>query len=282
MTQGFEGIDDAVLAALAHSKVGPPLLGLVLGSGLGSYAEGLSEASSVAYADLPHFPRASVVGHAGRLWFGRARGIPVAVLQGRVHLYEGFSPAQVVFPVRALAGLGVKAVCLTNAAGGVRAGFQPGDLMRLTDHLNLTAQNPLVGANEARRGTRFPDMTHPYDIALGQALVDSALALGLPLHAGVYAQLLGPSYETPAEITMLRTLGADAIGMSTVLETIALRHLAVRVAGVSCITNLAAGLAAGPLAHAEVAEVAGRAEGNFAKLLDGFVERAAQQVAASP
>ncbi len=271
------GFTEAAAAAKIALAVGgeQPLIGLVLGSGLGRYAERLSDARSVAYSDLPHFPKAGVAGHAGKLWLGRAQNVPVAVLQGRVHLYEGFSPAEVAFPVRTLAALGVRAVCLTNAAGGVRESFAAGDLMRLVDHLNLSGQNPLVGPNDDAHGPRFPDMTQAYDAALGLALDEAAEAAQIRLHAGVYAQLLGPSYETPAEIQMLRTLGADAVGMSTVHETIALRHLGVRVAGVSCITNLAAGLSPGPLSHADVGEVADRVSRDFSALLDGFVARAA-------
>jgi purine-nucleoside phosphorylase len=191
--------EEAAAAAMVHSRVGKPKLGLVLGSGLGHYAERLAEASSLAYAEIPHFPRTSVAGHAGRLWFGRVGNMPVAVLQGRVHLYEGFTPPEVVFPVRTLAALGVEAVCLTNAAGGVRESFAGGELMRIVDHLNLTGQNPLVGPDDGSRGPRFPDLSQAYDAELGEILDEVAGSQGLDLHAGIYAQLTGPSYETPAE-----------------------------------------------------------------------------------
>ena len=245
----------------------------MLGSGLGSTAEGLAQSTSVAYADLPHFPSPSVDGHAGRLWFGKIGAAPVAVLQGRVHLYEGFSASEAVFPVRTLAALGVEAVCLTNAAGGVRESFAGGELMRIVDHLNLTGQNPLTGPNDAARGVRFPDLSQAYDAELGEILEEVAAAAGLDLHAGVYAQLTGPSYETPAEIRMLRMLGADAVGMSTVHETIALRHLGIRVAAISCITNPAAGVSSKPVLHSEVTEVAAQAAGAMTRLLDGLAAR---------
>jgi len=222
---------------------------------------------------LPSFPATSVPGHVGKLWFGRSGKVPVAVLQGRVHLYEGFGPSGVVFPVRVLAGLGVGIVCLTNAAGGVRESFGAGELMRIADHLNLTAQNPLTGIPDAVGRSRFVDLSQAYDPQLGEVLEEVAQARSLRLHAGIYAQLPGPSYETPAEIRMLRALGADAVGMSTVLETIALRHLGVRVVGVSCITNPAAGVSAEPVLHSKVTAEAARAGQDLAGLLDGFIAR---------
>ncbi len=267
MNDPFAGADEAAAAALPHSRVGKPRLGVVLGSGLGQYCDGLQTATSVSFADLPHFSRPGVPGHAGRLWFGQARGIPVAVLQGRLHLYEGFSPAEVVHPVRTLAALGVEVVCLTNAAGGVRESFAGGELMRIVDHLNLTGQNPLIGADSSR-GTRFPDLSQAYDAELGESLEEVAGSQGLNLHEGVYAQLTGPSYETPAEIRMLRALGADAVGMSTVHETIALRHLGIRVVAISCITNPAAGVSSRPVLHSEVTDVAGPVGGR-----DGGTDR---------
>ena len=273
-------VSQAAAEVLSRTRVSAPRIGLVLGSGLGRYAERLVDAVRIPYAELPHFPQATVVGHAGNLWLGRLGGVEVAVLQGRVHLYEGHGPAAVVFGVRVLAALGVTELCVTNAAGGIRAGMVPGDLMRIDDQLNLTGQNPLVGPNDDRQGPRFPDLSAAYDEGLAARLDAAAKAASIGLSRGVYAQLLGPSYETPAEIRMLRTLGADAVGMSTALEVIAARHLGLRVAGLSCITNLAAGLSGGPLAHAEVAETAGRVEQDFGRLLDGFIRSAASPGAA--
>ncbi len=269
----FDDARETSELVLGRSKVGAPRVGLVLGSGLGRYAERLFDAVDVPYSELPHFPGVGVPGHAGRLWIGRVRSTPVAVLQGRVHLYEGHDPARVVFGVRLLRALGCEVVVLTNAAGGVRTDLAPGELMRITDQLNLTGRNPLVGPNDERLGPRFPDLTDAYDPALAELLDRAAAEAGIGLRSGVYAQLLGPSYETPAEIRMLRLLGADAVGMSTALEAIAARHAGLRVAGLSCITNLAAGLAQRPLSHAEVSETAARVEGDFARLLDAFVAR---------
>ncbi len=264
-------IDEAAQAALARSKVGPPRVALVLGSGLGAYAERMADAAQLPYAELPHFPRSSVPGHAGRLWLGKVAGVPAAVMQGRVHLYEGWRPDEVAFGVRVLARMGARAVCLTNAAGGIRADLAPGELMRITDHLNLSGQNPLVGLNDDRLGPRFPDLSDAYSPALARALDQAAAAAGVPLKSGVYCQLLGPSYETPAEIRMLRTLGADAVGMSTVPEVIAARHAGLEVAALSCITNRAAGLADKPLSHREVAETAALVEQALGRLLDRFI-----------
>ncbi|MHB8418940.1 MAG: purine-nucleoside phosphorylase [Myxococcales bacterium] len=269
----LEKVEEAAGAALARSRVGAPRLALVLGSGLGAYAERLADAVSVPYAEIPHFPCSGVPGHPGRLWLGRIGSVPVGVMQGRVHLYEGFRPAEVVFGVRTLARMGAVELCLTNAAGGIRADLAPGDLMRLTDHLNLSGQNPLVGPNDDRFGPRFPDLSSAYSPALARRLDEAAAAAQVELKSGVYCQLLGPSYETPAEIRMLRTLGADAVGMSTVPEVIAARHLGLKVAALSCITNRAAGLATQPLSHAEVAEAASRVTAAFGTLLDAFIER---------
>jgi purine-nucleoside phosphorylase len=251
-----------------------PEVGVVLGSGLGGWADTLADATKIPYSDVPHMPRSTVVGHAGNLVVGTAGSTRVACLQGRVHLYEGHEPARVVFAVRVLASLGCKAVLLTNAAGGLRRGFAPGDLMLLTDHLNLLGRNPLVGPNEDSLGPRFPDMTYAYDPDLRRLARETAVATGQTLHEGVYAGLLGPSYETPAEIEMLRRLGADAVGMSTVPEVIALRHLGVRAAAVSCITNLAAGMSPEKLDHAEVEAAAKEARARFVALLGGWVDRA--------
>ncbi len=267
----YEKVAQAAEAALEASKVGPPRVALVLGSGLGRYAERLNDAVDLPYARLPHFPASSVPGHAGRLWLGRIGAVPVAVMQGRVHLYEGYRPAEVVFGVRTLAKMGAATLCLTNAAGGIRADLAPGDLMRIADHVNLSGENPLVGPNDDRFGPRFPDLSAAYSPRLAERLDRASAKAGIALKSGVYCQLLGPSYETPAEIRSLRALGVDAVGMSTVPEVIAARHLGVEVAALSCITNRAAGLTAKPLTHAEVAETAARVEHDFAKLLDAFV-----------
>lgn len=225
------------------------------------------------YAEVPHLPQSGVAGHAGNLCLGRAGMVSVACLQGRAHMYEGHSAADAVFGVRLLARLGCKAVLLTNAAGGLRAELEPGDLMLIEDHLNLTGQNPLSGPNEDDLGPRFPDMTHTYDPALRALARKAAEELEIPLKTGVYAALAGPSYETPAEIRMLRTLGAHAVGMSTVPEMIALRHMRVPAAAISCITNMAAGLSGAELSHAEVEATAAEARGRFVQLLTGWVER---------
>jgi len=256
-----------VAARLHQSSTVRPLLGIVLGSGLAAYAESLEEARSFPFGELPHFVRPRVAGHPGSLWLGRRGSVPVAVLQGRVHLYEGCSPSQVVFGVRVLRALGVRGLLLTNAAGGIRDDLPKGALMRIGDHLNLTGQSPLRGDNDGRLGVRFPDLSEVYESGLGQAMEAAAKEAGLPLASGVYAQVLGPAFETPAEVRMLRTLGADAVGMSTVLEAIQARALGLEVAGFSCLTNWAAGLNAAPLAHAEVMETGARAAASLADLL---------------
>ncbi|HKQ71265.1 MAG TPA: purine-nucleoside phosphorylase, partial [Polyangiaceae bacterium] len=247
MVSTRSGALDSAAAAVSSKASVRPTVGVVLGSGLGAFGEQLEEA--ISYDAIPEMPASSVPGHSGKLRLGRIEGVPVACLQGRAHLYEGNSPADVVFGVRLLAKLGCRAVLLTNAAGGIGPHLEPGDCMLVTDHLNLTGRNPLVGPHESdgRAGVRFPDMSRAYDPRLGELAHAAARELGVELKEGVYAGLLGPSYETPAEIRMLRTLGADAVGMSTVLEVIALRQLGVRVAAISCITNLAAGISPTPL-----------------------------------
>jgi purine-nucleoside phosphorylase len=229
-----------------------PVVGIVLGSGMGALADGLGEAVAIPYEEIPEFPVVTVPGHAGRLVVGLLGPVPVAVLQGRVHLYEGVDPTDVTFGVRLLGWYGVRSLLLTNAAGAVNPALAPGDLVRITDHLNLTGADPLRGSNDDRLGPRFPDMSGAYDPRLGGLLETCAARRGVKLGAGVYAGLSGPSYETPAEIRMLRTLGADLVGMSTVLEVIAARHAGIRVAAVSLVTNLGAGLSAAPLDHGDV------------------------------
>jgi purine-nucleoside phosphorylase len=252
-----------------------PILGVVLGSGLGDWATRLSASTTLPYASIPDMPTPNVAGHPGELWLGQLGDVPVACLRGRVHAYEGHPADRVVFGARLLAEIGCRAVLLTNAAGGIRADLIPGSLMLLTDHINLTGTNPLVGWGEH---PGFIDMTRAYDPRLVTAARAAASARGLALADGVYAALLGPSYETPAEIRMLRTLGADAVGMSTALEAIALRERGVAVGAVSCITNAAAGLSAAPLDHEDVRQTAARAKDRFESLLDGWVLEAAQMV----
>jgi purine-nucleoside phosphorylase len=253
-----------------------PLVGVVLGSGLGAWAETLEERVSIPYALIPSMPRSTVEGHKGNLVLGLSDGVPVACLQGRAHLYEGNTPQQSVFGVRLLARLGCKAALLTNAAGGIRLGFQQGDLMLIRDHLNLTGQNPLVGPNDDALGPRFPDMTNAYDDDLAKLARHAAEKTGVTLSDGVYAGLLGPSYETPAEIRMLRTLGADAVGMSTVHEVIALRHMGVKCGAISVITNLAAGLSPTPLSHKEVEETAQQVQKRLRTLLSAWISEVGQ------
>lgn len=251
-----------------------PTVGVILGSGLGAWADSLRAALKLPYADIPNMPRSAVVGHAGNLVVGESQGgVVTGCLQGRVHAYEGHELASVVFGARLLARLGCKAVLITNAAGGVRRSFAPGDLMLITDHLNLMGKNPLVGPNVAELGPRFPDMTEAYSGALRGLARAAARDAGVDLAEGIYAAMLGPTYETPAEIEMARRLGADAVGMSTVPEVIALRHMGVPVGAVSCITNLAAGMSAQKLDHAEVEETARAARDRFVALLSGWVER---------
>jgi purine-nucleoside phosphorylase len=247
---------------------------IVLGSGLGAFAEQLSGATALPFSELPGFPPPTVQGHKGRLVSGQLDGVPVLALQGRLHGYEGHSAATVAFPVRVMGALGARALLVTNAAGGINGSLAPGDLMRITDHLNLSGQNPLTGANEEALGPRFPDLSNAYDLRLAGALEESAKEAAQTLRAGVYLQMAGPSYETPAEIRMARSLGADAVGMSTVPEVIAAAHMGVPVCGVSCITNHAAGIAQHPLSHQEVVEVAHAVEGKFLELLRRFVARA--------
>jgi len=256
-----------------------PEAAVVLGSGLGAFAARLADPVVIPYGEIPEFPVSRVVGHAGRLVIGRlaaARGgVAVAALQGRVHGYEGWSAADVAFGVRVVALLGARVLAVTNASGGIAPELAPGDLVRITDHLNLAGANPLTGPNDERLGPRFPDLTTAYDPALGARLDEAASALGIALRRGVYACVPGPSYETPAEIRMLRAMGADLVGMSTVPEVIAARHMGVRVAGVSLVANRAAGLSGTPLTHEEVAAVAAREGERLAALLAAFLPGAA-------
>lgn len=267
MPLGHEQIQSA--AAYVRDRLGghAPRLGMVLGSGLGAFADGLSGAVSIPYTAIPHFPVSTVEGHKGRMVVGTAGGKSVMVMQGRVHGYEGYDPTEVVFPIRVMLALGVKTMVLTNAAGGIHKDFKPGDLMVLTDHINLTGKSPLTGPNDPRLGVRFPDMSSIYAASLVEKAHAAAKKLGFTLQSGVYVGLNGPQYETPAEIRMLRTLGGDAVGMSTVFESIACMHQGVQVLGISCITNLAAGISKHELSHAEVKETAAAVESRFTGLL---------------
>src|SRR5689334_5519623 len=262
-------------ADVIKSKVSElPKVAIVLGSGLGDFAGTLSDAVCIPYKELPHWPVSNVIGHAGQLVIGRCRGLIIAALAGRCHLYEGHSASTVTFGVRVLGMLGMRDLILTNAAGGVNTGFSKGALMVIDDHINLTGHNPLVGMNEDRFGPRFPDMTQVYSRQLRHVAGEAGKKLQLALPHGVYAALLGPSYETPAEIRYLRTIGADAVGMSTVPEAIAARHMGINVLGISCITNMAAGVLPQPLDHDEVMETARRVRGQFIALLNEVVARA--------
>jgi len=250
-----------------------PRVGVVLGSGLGEFADAVADAAVVPYADIPHFKAAGVAGHAGRLVLGRIGPVPVAVMKGRIHYYEGHDIADVVFPIRVLVQLGVQSLLLTNAAGALTRDLQPGDLMIIRDHINLMGVNPLRGPNDGRLGPRFPDMSAVYDPDFQEIIAGALEEIGRPARRGVYLALSGPSYETPAEIRMCAALGADALGMSTVPEAIAARHMGVRLAGISCITNLAAGLSERPLDHREVIETGERVKHDFLLLLSLVIPR---------
>ena len=250
-----------------------PKIGLVLGSGLGSFADELSEAVRIPYADIPAFPRSTAIGHAGQLVIGNSGGAPVAVMQGRVHLYEGYSASEVAFPTRVLGRAGIRALILTNAAGGINVEYGQGALVVLRDHINLQGQNPLTGINDERFGPRFPDMTYTYAKRYREIALEEARRLSIPPREGVYAALAGPSYETPAEIRYLRTIGADLVGMSTVPEAIAARHVGMQVLAISCVTNMAAGILDRPLDHTEVLEVGRRVMGQFIALLRAVLPR---------
>jgi purine-nucleoside phosphorylase len=266
-------LDDCVFAIKKRVTIAPRV-GVVLGSGLGAFADTLEGLVKIPYTDLPHMPASAVAGHAGNLCFGHAGGVPVVCMQGRVHLYEGHSVDKVVQGVRTMARMGVRTVLLTNAAGGLEPSWSAGDLMCVVDHLNLTGTSPLIGPNDEALGPRFPDMTAAYDPALRASLVAVAREASIPLREGVYAGLLGPSYETPAEVRMVRALGAQAVGMSTVHEVIALRHMGVRVGALSCITNQAAGISPHPLDHAEVEATARARRGELTTLLGQWIARA--------
>ncbi|HXX71551.1 MAG TPA: purine-nucleoside phosphorylase [Candidatus Acidoferrum sp.] len=266
----FEAASRAAAFIRSKTKL-RPLVGLVLGSGLGAFADELTSATRIPYRRIPHFPLSTIEGHAGALVVGRVGAVPVAVMQGRVHLYEGYSAREVGFPLRVLGRIGVRAAILTNAAGAINLQYRQGTLVILRDHLNLQGTNPLIGPNDDRFGVRFPDMTEAYwkpyrDIALREAK-----RLGIDAHEGVYAALIGPTFETPAEIRYLKAVGADLVGMSTVPEVIVARQMGMRVLGISCATNMAAGIQGQPLTHAEVMEAGARVKEQFVALLHAMI-----------
>ncbi|PYS24794.1 MAG: purine-nucleoside phosphorylase [Acidobacteria bacterium] len=244
-----------------------PSVAIVLGSGLGAFADDLSEANSISYSEIPGFAQATVEGHAGRLVAGKVGEVPIAAMQGRFHFYEGYSLEEVTFPIRVLKLLGVRTLILTNAAGSLNTEFTPGSLMIISDHINLLGANPLTGPNDERFGPRFPDLTATYAPELQNMVIEEAKAMDLDMRRGVYAALTGPSYETPAEIHMVRTLGGDAVGMSTVPEAIVARHMDMQVIGISCITNLAAGVSDRPVDHSQVISTGERVREQFTELL---------------
>ena len=263
-------VDETVRAVRARIDFAPKVA-VILGSGLGAFVDSLRDVKKISYGDLPHLPVSTIIGHAGNLCFGFIEDVPVVAMQGRVHRYEGHPIWQVVHGARVMARLGVGSVLVTNAAGGLEPSWAAGDLMVITDHLNLMGENPLTGPNDNALGTRFPDMSNAYDAELRAQVLAVGKAKNITLREGVYAGLSGPSYETPAEIRMLATLGAQAVGMSTVPEIIALRHMRVRAAALSCITNLAAGISKGELNHAEVEETARARRADLETLLRGWI-----------
>ncbi len=277
----FTRSESAAAFVLSQTKLRPQV-GIVLGSGLGSFADDLIEAVRVPYAHIPTFPRSTAVGHAGQLVIGKLTGtggdIPVAVMQGRVHLYEGYSAAEVAFPTRVLGRAGIRALILTNAAGGINLEYGQGALVILRDHINLQGQNPLTGANDERFGPRFPDMTYLYTKRYREIGLEEMKRLAIPPREGVYAALAGPSYETPAEIRYLGTIGADLVGMSTVPEAIAARHMGMNLLAISCVTNMAAGILDQALVHEEVLEVGRRVTGQFTALLRAVLPRIAAEL----
>ncbi len=270
----------ATLAAkyiLSKSKL-RPRIALVLGSGLGAFADEFVGSTKTPYKKIPHFPESTAIGHAGQLVVGNVGSVAVAGMQGRVHLYEGYSAKEVAFPIRVFARMGIRAVILTNAAGGINLSYSEGALVALRDHINLQGANPLIGPNDERFGARFPDMTRAYDPEFRRFVAEEGKKLKLNLHEGVYLALAGPNYETPAEIHSFRTLGADLVGMSTVPEVIAARHAGLRVLGVSCVTNMAAGVTGAPLTAEEVFETGARVKNDFIGLLRAVIPRIAQAV----
>lgn len=276
-SQDFLRADRAAKFILAKTKL-RPRIGVVLGSGLGAFADEIGNATRVDYKAIPNFPRSTAIGHAGRMVIGKVGNAPVAVMQGRVHFYEGYSPQQVIFPMRVMARMGIRAVILTNAAGGINRDYKQGALVILRDHINLQGVNPLIGPNEDRFGLRFPDMTQVYWKPYQQVALEEGKRLGIALSEGVYAAMSGPSYETPAEIRFLRTIGADLVGMSTVPEVIAAAHTNIRALGISCVTNMAAGILDQPITTEEVIETGERVKADFVALLRAVLPRLHEDV----
>jgi purine-nucleoside phosphorylase len=274
----FRRAEHAAKFVLAKTKL-RPRIALVLGSGLGDFADEFSNATRIPYARIPYFPRSTAIGHAGQLVIGQVGDVPVAGMQGRVHLYEGYSVKEVAFPIRVFARMGIKAVILTNAAGGINRNYSQGCLVVIRDHVNLQGANPLCGPNDERFGVRFPDMTQAYDSEFHAFVNEEAKKLGLNIHQGVYLAVAGPSYETPAEIYSFRTIGADLVGMSTVPEVLAARHSGIRVLGISCVTNMAAGTTDAPLDHQEVLDTTKRVRRQFIALLTAVIPRIAEAIA---
>jgi purine-nucleoside phosphorylase len=266
MTDAFTLAESAATFLLSQMPLRPKI-GLVLGSGLGAFADELSDAIRIHYSQIPGFPRSTAVGHPGQMVIGKSADIPVVAMQGRVHLYEGYSAAEVTFPIRVLGRMGVRALILTNAAGGINLEYKQGALVIISDHINLQGTNPLLGPNDERFGPRFPDMTQAYYRPYRGLAVAAARKLGKTVYEGVYAALAGPSYETPAEIRYLRVIGADLVGMSTVPEVIAARHMGIKVLAISCVSNMAAGILDKPLDHREVLETTARVQADFVRLL---------------
>ena len=271
-SQDFVRAERAAKFILAKTKL-RPRIGLVLGSGLGAFANELAGATRIDYTKIPHFPRSTAIGHAGRMVIGKVGDVPVAAMQGRVHFYEGYAQREVIFPMRVMARMGIRAVLITNAAGGINLQFKQGCLVVLRDHINLQGTNPLIGPNEERFGVRFPDMTQVYWKSYQDVALQEGKRLGVEMAQGVYAALTGPSYETPAEIRYLRVIGADLVGMSTVPEVIAAAHLGIRVLGISCVTNMAAGILDQPITTEEVLETGERVKADFVALLRAVIPR---------
>lgn len=273
----FARAEQAAQFVLTRTKLRPKIA-VVLGSGLGAFADELNELTRIPYQEIPSFPRSTAVGHAGVLAIGKCEGVPVAAMQGRVHMYEGYSAQEVAFPMRVLGRMGVRAAILTNAAGGINLEYKQGCLVLLSDHINLQGRNPLVGANDERFGPRFPDMTQAYWKPYRDIALEEARKSQLTVYQGVYAGLLGPSFETPAEIRYLRAIGADLVGMSTIPEVIAARHMGLKVLAISCVTNMAAGILDQIITHEEVLETTERVRGAFVGLLRTILPRIAADV----